>query len=281
MKSASEHPARRLRALGLSPRKQWGQNFLVDLGVAARIAEAATTPPGGAVLEIGAGLGALTFPLAERARAVIAIERDAALASALAESMPPTASLRIVTADALRCDWQTLLAPLPRPHVLAGNLPYAITGGLVKRAIGLAPHVDGAVLMVQREVGERLCAAPGSRTYGALSVFVRAAYRVEELLRVRAGAFYPVPQVDSVVLQLRPLRPPLAAETEPFRQLVKAAFATRRKMLRNAWRGVGNWTPAELASHAEAAGIRLDQRAETLDVGDFAMMAERLERYGA
>ena len=151
----------------------------------------------------------------------------------------------------------------------------------MKRAIEMAPHVDGAVFMLQREVGERLCAAPGSRTYGALSVFVRAAYRVEELLRVRAGAFYPKPQVDSVVLQLRPLRPPLAAETEAFRQLVKAAFGTRRKMLRNAWRGIGNWSPSELASHAAAAGIRLEQRAETLDVEDFATMAARLERYGA
>ncbi|MBI4701621.1 MAG: ribosomal RNA small subunit methyltransferase A [Deltaproteobacteria bacterium] len=282
-----EHPARPgagragtrslLRAHGLHARKALSQSFLADAHIAERCAEAATTPAGGTVLEIGAGLGALTRPLCRRAARVIALERDGRLAAVLRETLAAEACLSVVAVDALRFDWAGALASGPRPRVVAGNVPYAISGRLIERTIGLCAEIDRAVFMLQREVVDRLCASPGSRIYGAPSVFAQAAFAVRRLLRVRPGAFTPVPAVESAVVVLEPLRPPRAAETEAFRAVVRAAFATRRKTLRNAWAGLGGWTRDELAARAARAGIALGARAETLSVEAFARMAAELE----
>jgi 16S rRNA (adenine1518-N6/adenine1519-N6)-dimethyltransferase len=265
-----------LRARGLSPKKRFGQNFLADPHAAGIIAEAATTPPGGTVLEIGAGLGALTRPLLDRAARVVAVERDRDLVPILAGELgDPGDRLAIVEADALDVDWAAALASGPRPHVLAGNLPYLITGKLVERAVGLASAVDRAVFMVQAEVADRLAAAPDTDAYGALTVFVQAAFDVRRILAVKGGAFFPRPEVDSAVVLLTPCRPPRAEETGAFRALVKAAFGARRKTLRNAWKGIFGWSREELEARAAAAGISLDARGETLSVEDFARMAGR------
>ena len=271
-----QHPATSLRAHGLRPNKALGQNFLLDPGIAARIAEAATPSQGGTVLEIGAGRGALTRPLLCRAAKVLAFERDAKLTALLREQLGPTPGLELVCADALARDWREELRPWPEPHTLAGNLPYVITGPVLERTVALAPHVERAVFMVQREVAARVAAPPGSRTYGALSVFVQAAFAIDRLLTAKPGAFYPAPGVDSTVIVLRALRPPRAVESEAFRTVVRSAFGERRKMLRNTWRALGGWSPAELADHAHACGIDLEARAETLDVEAFARMAARL-----
>lgn len=274
------HPGRVLRRRGLVPHKGWGQNFLSDGGVAERIAGALDLWPTPTVLEIGPGLGALTEVLLAAGGRVVAIERDPALVELLAEQLGDHRSFELVHGDATRCDWLALLEPWPQPHVLVGNLPYGITGKLIARTVAVARCLAGAVLMVQREVGDRLRAPPGSRTYGAPSVFTQAAFEVEELFRVGPGAFYPKPQVASVVLRLVPRSRPRAIETEAFRRVVKSAFAARRKMLRNAWRQLGGWSSTELQRHAAAAGVALDSRAEALDVEDFGAMAERLERFG-
>jgi len=281
MKPAGRHPRHVLGERGLSPKKGWGQNFLCEPKVADRIAEGVARWSGATVLEIGAGLGALTRPLLGRTARVIAVERDPELVAALQEQLAAHAALQVVHADAMRCDWLALLGSAPSPRVVAGNLPYSITGKLLSRTIGIARSVDGAVFMVQREVGDRLRAAPGSRTYGALTVFAQAAFEVQRLFRVSAGAFFPRPKVESVVLRFVTRSEPRAEETEHFRQVVKTAFGGRRKMLRNAWRGLGGWSSAELQGHAAEAGIALDARAETLDCESFARMAERLRRYGA
>lgn len=269
-----------LRARGLSPKKRFGQNFLADPHAARIIAEAATTPPGGSVLEIGAGLGALTRPLLERAARVTAIERDRDLVPILAAELGDAVAagrLEIVEADALDVDWAAALAPGPLPRVLAGNLPYLITGKLVERAVGIAEAIDRAVFMVQAEVADRLAAAPDSEAYGALSVFVQAAFDVRRILTVKGGAFYPRPEVDSAVVLLSPHRPRRAAETSAFRALVKAAFGARRKTLRNAWKGIFGWSREELEANAKQAGISLDARGETLDVEAFARLARTAE----
>jgi 16S rRNA (adenine1518-N6/adenine1519-N6)-dimethyltransferase len=270
-----------LRARGLSPKKRFGQNFLADPHAAARIAEAATTPPGGTVLEIGPGLGALTRPLLDRAARVIAVERDRDLVPILAEELAGAGDkLSIVEADALAVDWAAALAGGPRPHAVAGNLPYLITGRLLERAVGLAGAVDRAVFMVQAEVADRLAAAPGSDAYGALTVFVQAAFDVQRILTVKGGAFHPRPEVDSAVVLLVPCRPRRAEETGAFRAVVKAAFGARRKTLRNAWKGIFGWSRETLEEKAAAAGVSLDARGETLSVEDFARMAA-LEASGA
>jgi len=266
-----------LRAHKIAPKKRFGQNFLADPHAARTIAEAATTPPGGTVLEIGPGLGALTRPLLERAARVVAIERDRDLVPILAGELSgavASGALTIVEADALAVDWAEALSAGPRPHAIAGNLPYLITGKLLERAVGLADAVDRAVFMVQAEVADRLAALPDTEAYGALTVFVQAAFAVRKILAVKGGSFYPRPEVDSAVVLLVPHRPRRAAETEAFRAVVKSAFGARRKTLRNAWKGLFGWSREELEQRATEAGISLDARGETLGVEAFARLAE-------
>lgn len=265
-----------LERAGLRPKRSFGQNFLADPRIAERIAELATTPPGGTVIELGAGLGALTAPLLQRAARVFAVERDRDLVPLLQEDLHDhVASGRLIIAEADAKTWdvtQALDGPVPR--VLAGNLPYQLTGPLLERSVELAAHLDRAVFMVQLEVADRLAAAPGGADYGMLTVFVAAAYSVTRAFVVRAGSFYPRPGVDSAVVLLERRAEPLARETPVFRQLVKAGFAQRRKQLRNAWASIA---PVEALNAAAArAGIALDARAETLDVRAFARMEREL-----
>jgi 16S rRNA (adenine1518-N6/adenine1519-N6)-dimethyltransferase len=209
---------------------------------------------------------------------VIAIERDRDLVPILQGELAGairTGQLKLVTGDALDVDWAQFLEQGEGPRVLAGNLPYCITGRLVERAIGLAARIDRAVFMVQAEVADRLIAAPDSEAYGALTVFAQAAFDVRRALTVKGGAFYPRPGVDSAVVILTPRRPPRADETFAFRCVVKAAFGARRKTLRNAWKGLFGWSREALAEAAESAGVSLDVRGETLDVEAFARVAGR------
>jgi len=264
-----------LRARGLSPKKALGQNFLTDPRTAERIAEAAA-PSGGTVLEIGPGTGALTRPLLARADRVIAIERDRDLVPLLRDELADAIAsnqLSVVEGDATAVAWLPLLESGPAPRALAGNLPYLLTGKLIEQAVTLAPHIERAVVMVQLEVAERLAAQPSTKAYGALTVFVQAAFDVERLLVARAGAFYPRPEVDSAVVVLHRRAAPRATEDEALRALVKGAFGQRRKTLRNAWRGVFGWSTDELAARATSAGIDLDRRGETLSVEEFEAMA--------
>jgi 16S rRNA (adenine1518-N6/adenine1519-N6)-dimethyltransferase len=265
---------RTLAAHGLRPKKSFGQNFLDDPRLCARIAELATTPPGGRVVEIGAGLGALTAPLLERAAEVVAIERDRDLVPLLRERFADEPRLTLLEADAATVDIP--LEDGPAPRVLAGNLPYQITGRLIARAVALAEHLDRAVFMVQREVAVRLSASPGGGDYGVSTVFTQAAFEVERALKVPAGAFHPPPKVDSAVLVLTPRRPPIAREDEVFRAVVKQAFGQRRKTLRNNWKGLCRLDRDQVAAAAAQAGISLDARAETIPVRAFAAMADAI-----
>ncbi len=265
-----------LKARGLAPKKAFGQNFLTDPRAAERIAEAAAEG-GGTVLEIGPGTGALTRPLLDRAARVVAIEKDRDLVPILeAELADSIASgkLAIVEGDALAVDWLPLLQSGPEPRSIAGNLPYLVTGRLLERSVELAEHVTRVVVMVQLEVAERLAASPSTKAYGALTVFVQAAFEVKRLLVAKAGAFFPRPEVDSAVVVLTRREKALATEDDALRALVKGAFGQRRKTLRNAWRGVFGWSNQELAAHAAQAGIDLDRRGETLSVEEFETMAK-------
>jgi 16S rRNA (adenine1518-N6/adenine1519-N6)-dimethyltransferase len=263
------------RQLGLLPKKSFGQNFLVDGNTARRIAELAAPGEGATVVEIGAGLGALTEPLLLRGARVAAIERDRDLCPLLRQAFGAwieQGRLILLEEDAKQTDLGGLLTSGPSPRVLTGNLPYQLTGPLLERTIHLADLTDRVVFMVQAEVAERLIARPGSSAYGALTVFVSAAFEVVRAFTVGAGTFFPRPAVDSAVIVLTPLRPARAEETESFRAVVRAAFGQRRKTLRNALRGLG--TPAELSAWAETAGIDLGRRGETLAVEEFARLAE-------
>jgi 16S rRNA (adenine1518-N6/adenine1519-N6)-dimethyltransferase len=269
-------PKALLESFGLRPKRHFGQNFLADHKLAARIA--GLVPEGAGVIELGAGLGALTWPLIERAGRTIAVERDRDLVPALASLFAAeiqAGKLRIEEADAKTVDLYALTRELPRPYVLTGNLPYQISGPLLERAVEHAQHFAKVVFLLQLEVAERLGAAPNSEHYGALSVFVQAAFDAERALVIRRGAFYPQPDVDSAVVVLTPRAAPVA-ETESFRTLVRAAFGQRRKKLRNAWAKALGLEPAALQAVALRAKIDLDVRGETLGVADFARMASEL-----
>lgn len=271
----SHSPIAILRERGLSPKKAFGQNFLLDANVCRRIAEAATAPEGGTVLEIGPGLGALTRALLERASRVIAIDRDPDMIAFLAEDLAQpieAGQLSLQTADGLAVDWRALVTSGPAPHVVAGNLPYLVTGRFLELATEHAAVIDRAIFMVQLEVAERMLAAPSTKAYGALTVFVRAQFDVARLLIARAGAFHPRPEVDSAVVVLTP-RKDRVEESDTFRALVKGAFGMRRKTLRNAWKGVLDKTPEAIEMAATAAGIDLQRRGETLSVEEFARVA--------
>ncbi|MCC6645557.1 MAG: ribosomal RNA small subunit methyltransferase A [Polyangiaceae bacterium] len=260
-------------------KKSFGQHFLADQRACERIAELSTTPPGGAVVEIGPGTGALTRHLVARAARVIALERDRELVPVLARAFSAELArgqLTLRETDAARHPWLDELADAPRPRVIAGNVPYNITGRLLERATEVAPHVDRVVFLVQREVAERLISPPDGDDYGALSVFVQAAFSVELPLRLGPGAFRPPPKVDSAVVVLTPHATPRAEETPVFRELVKAAFGQRRKTLRNAWSSV--LPRADLALVATRAGVDLERRGETLSVEDFARVASLVDQ---
>ena len=275
----SRDPRGLLRDAGLRPKKSFGQNFLVAAPIARTIAAACVREDeiGRArVVEIGAGTGTLTRLLVARARSLVAIERDRELVPLLERELASSGA-RIVEADAQSADLARLLGEedADSPRILCGNLPYAITGPLLRRAVDLAGGVERVVFMIQQEVADRLAATPGTKSWGALSVFVRAAFDVRRLLRAAPGAFYPAPEVTSALVELVPAIPPRARETDAFRALVRSAFQQRRKTLRNAWAGLAP-DAVTLERAAARAGVALEARGETLDVPAFARMADAL-----
>ena len=261
---------------GLRPKKSFGQNFLQDRRIAERIAEHAS-PVGALVVEIGAGLGALTRPLLERARTVVALERDRDLVPILRAELASEVDngrLIVVETDAKRFDYESTFDALEPPRAIAGNLPYNLTGPLLERIGALASSIERATLLVQLEVADRLAAEAGTSAYGALTVFVQASFAVRRAFIVRSGAFYPAPAVDSALVVLEPHAVPLALETPTFRALVKNAFGKRRKTLRNAWSTLD--ASGTVRAAALRADIDLGRRGETLTVSDFARMAKEL-----
>jgi 16S rRNA (adenine1518-N6/adenine1519-N6)-dimethyltransferase len=274
-------PRTLLRSAGLRPKKLFGQNFLVAEPIARAIAAACVRDDevGRArVVEIGAGTGALTRLLAPRAASLAAIERDRELVPLLKNELGEFSDhVVVVEGDALEVDLAALLGPdrAGAPRVLCGNLPYAITGPLLRLAVEHGDSIERAVFMVQDEVAARLLATPGTKDWGALTVFVHAAFGARRVLRAAPGAFHPPPAVSSAVVELLPLRPRRALETDAFRAVVRAAFQARRKTLRNAWSRLAPDARA-LAEAAETAGVDLDVRGETLDVEAFARVAAAL-----
>ena len=273
----------------MSPARRLGQHFLTDRNLLRRIVDALEPAPGAVVLEIGPGKGSLTAELVARGLRVVAIEKDARLAAALAGGSlagTPPGALRVVTGDALALDWHALAAaaaarePAARvpPFTVIGNIPYAITTPLIAKA--LVPPLPGrVVLLVQREVADRLAAAPGSRTYGALSVGVQAVCAVEKLFPVRAGAFAPPPTVQSAVVRLTPRATPLIQSSElgPFRVFVTACFSRRRKQLRNVLVAVTGQSAERVVAGIRALGLDPVARPDTLPADMFV----RLLRWSA
>lgn len=255
---------------GLAPRRDLGQNFVVDPNTVRKIADLAQVGPSDHVVEVGAGLGSLTLALAETGAEVVAIEVDRGVVPVLRGIVAGVDNVTIVEADAMHTDWHTLLDPaVPGGWTLVANLPYNVGTPLVCDILDSVPHVTRLLVMVQREVAERFAAAPGSRAYGAVSV--KAAYwgRARLVGLVPASVFLPTPNVESALVEIVRREPP-DADAEKLFGLVRTAFGQRRKMLRKSLAGVVD------EQQFATAGVAPTERPENLDVDAWVRLTTAL-----
>lgn len=254
--------------------KRFGQHFLNDRDALTAIADAARLGKNDVVVEIGAGRGALTELLLERAGRVIAVELDRELAARLVKSHEEDPRLTVIEADILSLAYADIVS---QPFSIVGNVPYYITTPILFQLLQ-PPLPVCAVLLVQEEVAERIVAAPDSREYGALSVNVQAVARVEIVRSVPASAFTPPPKVESSVIRITPLETPLVPlqELAEFRAFVQAAFSMRRKQLANILRSVRRLSLDEAATVLEGRGIDPRARPETLSPSQFASLMQAI-----
>lgn len=256
-------------------KKHLGQNFLHERGVIAKIVQAIDPQPGDALVEIGPGQGALTFPLLERHGALTAIEFDRDLHAPLQAAARAHGELRLIEGDVLGVDFTALAAELDAPGGrirLVGNLPYNLSSPILFHALAHAGAIADMHFMLQKEVVERMASAHGSKVYGRLTVMLQAFATVTPLFTVPPGAFRPAPKVDSAVVRLVPLPVAQVGIHDPalFAHVVRAAFGQRRKTLRNALKGLAD------APAIASAGISADARAEQIPVAGFVHLANRL-----
>jgi len=274
----------------IRPRKRLGQHFLVEEKVVKQIITAAQLSPDDVVLEIGAGLGILTTQLVSLVSKVIAIEIDPILINVLRQELAGYTNVWIIKEDILKVNWgQSLnceldsqftiqaLTPKKRKVKVIANLPYYIVTPVILHLLKAKEKFSTLILMVQKEVGKRILATPGSKNYGALSIFVQYHTQVEEICEVSRQYFFPQPKVDSVVLKLNILESPaVSVKDEPFFfQVVRAAFAKRRKMIINALSNIGV-SKDRLTRVLVEAGIDVKRRGETLSLEEFGRVSDFL-----
>jgi 16S rRNA (adenine1518-N6/adenine1519-N6)-dimethyltransferase len=247
------------------PKKRFGQHFLTDRHYLRKIVEAIDPRPGQSLVEIGPGTGLLTAELAQRVDHLHVVEIDRELAAALRHAWPP-GKLTVHEGDALAFD----LGSLPAPLRVVGNLPYNVSSPILFHVAAAADRVADCVFMLQKEVVDRMVAAPDTEAYGRLSVMLQYRFAMARLFDVPPGAFSPPPKVDSAIVLMRPLPPdrPRARDDGAFERVVAAAFMQRRKTLRNALRGLVD------AEGFARAGVDPTRRGETLPVAQFIALAD-------
>ena len=279
--SLTSSPKILLQLLGLKPKKTLGQNFLVHPHQARRIVDALELGGDETVVEIGAGLGALTVYLAQEARRVVALERDPALARFLREEIFPGApQVEVLCQDVLKFDFLGLSRQMGQSLVVVGNLPYQITSPLLFKLMAEQAALSRAVLMMQQEVGARLLAKPGTKDYGVLSVLLPHHFSIQRLFSLGPANFYPPPQVDSAVLRLTPasVSPP-ARDPALLARVVKAAFGQRRKTLNNtltARAAAFGLSPEQLRAILTELAIDPVRRGETLSLAEFVALSNKI-----
>jgi 16S rRNA (adenine1518-N6/adenine1519-N6)-dimethyltransferase len=277
MADARQPSLRRVHRFGVRPDRDLGQHFLIDSNILGVIARAASLQGEDVVLEIGGGVGVLSEYLARRVAHVHVIEIDERLREPLAEATDAHANVQLHWGDALRIDLQALR---PAPSKVVANLPYGIAASVLLRTIEELSSVHSWVGMVQREVGERLAARPGGAAYGTPSVMAQLACDVEVVRAIPRSVFYPVPNVDSVLVRLYRREPAGAVASPALRALVAGAFAHRRKTLAGSL-ALSGAAPGRSRERVRAAlervGQRPDVRAERLSAEDFRALARALE----
>ena len=264
--------------------KSLGQNFLTDKNIIDDIIEGADIGENDLVIEIGPGIGVITWEAAQVARKVIAVEIDRNLIPILKDTLAGQDNISIVNADILKTDVNALIdeARAADPELagvkIIGNLPYYITTPIIMKLLEDGVKADGITIMMQKEVADRIKAAPGTKAYGALSIAVQYYCEVSSVVNVPKEVFVPQPKVDSAVLNLRILadRPADVRDREIFFAVVKAGFGQRRKTLNNSLMGVAGITKEIVADSLAAAGIDPTRRAETLDLQEFAELSNQV-----
>ena len=245
-------------------RKRFGQHFLSDRYVVEAIVEAIDPRPGQAVVEIGPGLGAMTWPLLQRCQALTVIELDRDLALRLRDL--EHTGLSVIEADVLKVDFTVLPRPQGQLLRLVGNLPYNISTPILFHLLDTAAHVADQHFMLQKEVAQRMVALPGSKAYGRLSVMLQWRYHIEAVLEVPPQAFSPPPKVDSTVVRMLPLNSARAQPPALLSELVTVAFSQRRKLLRHT---LGRW----LEARGVSSDFDLQRRAEEVPVAQYVELA--------
>jgi 16S rRNA (adenine1518-N6/adenine1519-N6)-dimethyltransferase len=277
-------PRALLTAWDIQAKKQLGQNFLKDPNVARSIVGHAAIDAADVVLEIGPGLGAITVPAAKAARKLIAIDKDGRIIGLLRTELLAAGidNVEIREADILKTNLTAVHADYGRKMVVMGNLPYNISSQVVVQLIHARSRVDRAVLMLQKEMAQRICADPGSKAYGRLSVMLGYCSQTRVLMQVNAAQFFPAPKVDSTVIGIQFMDPPpFLADDEAFLfRVIKTAFGKRRKTLRNALSQSDlDLTPARCERLLAGADIDPMLRAERLSVRNFVDLANIIYRY--
>jgi 16S rRNA (adenine1518-N6/adenine1519-N6)-dimethyltransferase len=264
---------------GHAAKKSLGQNFLIDPNQQRRIVAALEAGRADTVLEIGPGRGALTEHLVGAVGRLILVELDDALASSLQARYADAPHVTVLHADFMKLDLRDVVDD-PATLRVVGNIPYNITTPIIFRLLEPQLRPQRIVLMIQREVADRIVAPAGTSDYGALSVGVRTVARVERLFNVARGSFRPVPRVDSTVIRIEPLRPPqlTAAEERDLRELTRVTFAWRRKQLQKTLRSAPTYAldAAQVAAVERATGIELELRPEDLEPSQFILLSRSL-----
>ena len=251
-----------------APRKRFGQHFLTDAAVLGAIVDAIDPRAGQALVEIGPGLGAMTRPLRERCGELTVIELDRDLAARLRREP----QLDVVEADVLKVDFAALASRLGRKLRVVGNLPYNISTPILFHLLESVDRVHDQHFMLQKEVVDRMAAAPGSKDYGRLSVMLQWRYAIESVLEVGPQAFDPPPRVDSAVVRMLPLPAPPGVDAQVLADLVRVAFSQRRKMLRNT---LGRW----LDERGHGGEFELSRRAEEVPVTEYLALAHACSQH--
>jgi 16S rRNA (adenine1518-N6/adenine1519-N6)-dimethyltransferase len=267
--SEAQPSLRRMRQFGIRPNRELGQNFLIDSNILGVIGRAAALDPADVVLEVGGGLGVLSEYLAERTAHVHVVEVDRRLEPALRDALDPHPNTTLHVADAVKLDLTTLA---PAPTKVVANLPYGVAAGVILRTIEQLPGATAWVAMVQKEVGARFAARPGSAAYGVPSVLAQLACEVKVLRPIARTVFHPVPNVDSVLVGLTRHGP--IPEPE-LRRLVQRGFAHRRKALARSVSLAGG-DRASVRAALEGIGKPVDARAESLAPDEWRALYERL-----
>jgi 16S rRNA (adenine1518-N6/adenine1519-N6)-dimethyltransferase len=269
---------RELADYGLTPRKRWGQHFLVDRNILNKVVRAAELEKGDVILEIGPGMGEMTLALARQVNKVIAVEIDRELVKILKEKTADLPNIIVIEGDILKISFEELYRQGHQQLKVVANLPYQISTPLLFGFIESRDLFSTLTLMLQREVAERMIASPGGKDYGPLSVFTQSVSDLSIKFYIKPSAFFPPPKVESAVIHMVWKERPLVRGEEEgwFKKVVKGCFGYRRKRLINALRHADLLLPEDLEKRIEKIGIDSQRRPETLTIQEFARLADAL-----